>query len=190
MSPRAISIVHVVDDAVHLRDGVALGLEFLAGELERYLAGRIEFAGHELKLHEQTRRAAGVVVAFLARPRAHDVRHQETDLGRREEFTGALARAFGKLPQQVFVGAAEEIRLHVGEAEPVARIGEGLDDGAQLGRVDVALAVALGGEVHHVDDAGERRVLLDDGANRLGQVLADVLWAVSPSSGHRRLRDR
>ena len=128
VSPRAISIVHVVDDAVHLRDGVALGLEFLAGQLERHLARRVEFAGDKLELHQQARRAAGVVVAVLAGPRPHDVRHEEADLGRREEFAGALARAFRELPQQVFVGAAEEIRLHVGKAEAVAGIGEGLDD--------------------------------------------------------------
>ena len=70
---------------------------------------------------------------------------------------GALARALGELAQQVLVGAAEEVGLHVGEAEPVARVGEGLDHAAQLGRVDVTLAVALGGEVDHVDDARQRR---------------------------------
>ena len=166
-----------MDDRVHLRDGVALGLQLLAVELERHLAGRIELARDELQLDEQARRAAGIVVAVLAGLRAHDVRHQEADLGRREELAGALARAFGELPQQVLVGAAEEIGLHVGEAEAVARIGEGLDDAAQLGRVDVALAVALGGEVDDVDDARQRRVVLHDGAHRLGQVLADVLRA-------------
>ena len=67
-------------------------------------------------------------MAFLAGPRAHDVRHQETDFGRREELAGALARSFGELAQQVFVGAAEEIGLHIGKAEAVARIGKRLDD--------------------------------------------------------------
>ena len=177
--------LHVVDDGVHLRDGVALGLKLLAGELERHLARRVELARDELQLHQQARRAAGVVVALLARARAHDVRHQEADLGRGEELTRALARAFRELAQQVLVGAAEEVGLHVGQAQPIARIGEGLDDTAQLRRVDVALAVPLGGEVDDVDDAGKRRVVLDDGAHRLGQVLADilgrVLWPLSSS---------
>ena len=179
-----------MDDRVHLRDGVALGLKLLAVELERHLAGRIEFARDELQLDQQPGRAAGVVVAVLARPRAHDVRHEEADLGRREELARALARAFGEFPEQVFVGAAEEVGLHVGEAEPVARVGEGLDDTAQLGRVDVPLAVALGGEVDDVDDARQRRVVPHDGADGLGQVLADVLrrrGAASSSSGHSKL---
>jgi hypothetical protein len=89
------------------------------------------------------------------------VGHQKAGLGRSEELARALARAFGELAQQVFAGATEEVRLHVGEPQAVAQVGEGLHHAAQLGRVDVALAVALGGEVHHVDDARERGVLFD-----------------------------
>ena len=65
--------------------------------------------------------------------------------------------------------------MHVGEAKPVPRIGKSLDHGSKLRRVDVALAVALGGEIHHVDDARERRVLAHDRAHGFGQVLADVI---------------
>ena len=114
-------------------------------------------------------------MAGLAGPRAQDVRHQEAHFGRREELAGALAGALGELAQQVFVGAPQKVGLHVGQAQPVARVGEGLDHAAQLGRVDVALAVALGGEVHHVDDAGQRRVVLDDRAHGFGQMVADIL---------------
>ena len=114
-------------------------------------------------------------MAGLARPGAQDTGHEEADLGRREELTGALARTLSELPQQVLVGAAEEVRLDVGQAEAVARVGEGLDHPAQLGRVDVALAVALSCEVDHVDDARQARVVADDGTHRLGQVLPDVL---------------
>ena len=138
------------------------------------MLGRIELAGDELQLDQQPARAAGVVVAGLARLRPQDAGHQEADLGRREELARALARALGELPQQVLVGAPEEVGLHVGQAQAVARVGEGLDDAAQLGRVDVALAVALGGEVDDVDDARQRRVVAHDRAHRLGEVLADV----------------
>ena len=40
--------VHVVDDGVHMRDGVALGLQFLAVELERDAAGGVEFGGRRV----------------------------------------------------------------------------------------------------------------------------------------------
>ena len=48
---------------------------------------------------------------------------------------------------------------------------------ASPSRVDVALAVAFGGEVHHVDHAGQRWVVTDDGADGPGQVLAHVVRA-------------
>lgn len=46
---------HVVDDRVHLGDGVALGCQFLPVELERHLGRGIKFATDELQLHQQTR---------------------------------------------------------------------------------------------------------------------------------------
>ena len=57
--------------------------------------------------------------------------HQEADLGGGEELAGTLAGAFRKLAQQVLVGAAQEVGLHVGEAEAVAGVGEGFDDGGE-----------------------------------------------------------
>ena len=123
---------------------------------------------------EQPGRAAGVVVAVLARSWAHDVGHEEADFGGREELARALAGAFRELAEQVLIGAAQEVGLHVGEAEPVSRIGERLHHGGEPGRVDVALAVALGCEVHQVDHAGEGGVVADDRTYRPRQVLADV----------------
>ena len=102
----------------------------------------------------------------LAGPGAHDVGHEEADLCGREELARALAGALCELAQQVLVGTAQEVGLHVGEAQSVAGIGEGLDHGGEAGRVEVALAVALGGEVHEVDNAGESGVVANDGANR------------------------
>ena len=136
--------------------------------------GGVEFAGSELELDEQAGRAAGVVVASLAGSRAHDVRHEEADLSGGEELARALTGTFRKLAQQVLVGAAEEVGLYVGEAEPVTGIGKGLDDRSELGRVDVALAIALGREIDEIDDARQRGVLLHDRPHGPCQMLADV----------------
>ena len=149
------SDIHVVNDSVHMGDGIAVGLQFLPVELEGNAAGGIGFAGDQLELDEQPGGAAGVVVAVLAGLRAHQVRHQEAHLRGREELAGALAGAFGELAQQVLVGAAEEVGLHVGEAEPVPGIGKGLHHRGESGRVDITLAVALGSEVDQVYDARE-----------------------------------
>ena len=121
-------------------------------------------------------------MAVLAGPRAHDVRHQKADLGRGEKLSRALARSLGELAQQVFVSAAEEIGLHIGEAEPVARVGEGFDHGGEPGRVDVALAVARGRKIHEVDDARESGVVTRHRPRGPGQMLADVGWAGAPAA--------
>ena len=59
--------VHVVDDGVHVGDGVAVCLQLLPIEPEGDAAGGIGLAGDELQFDEQPRRAAGVVVARLVR---------------------------------------------------------------------------------------------------------------------------
>jgi hypothetical protein len=64
----------------------------------------------------QAGRAAGVVVTRLAWLRAQDPGHQEADLGRREEFAGALAGTLCELAEEVLVGATEEVGLHIGES--------------------------------------------------------------------------
>jgi hypothetical protein len=61
--------------------------------------------------------------------------------------------------------------------DEIDRLGEGLYHLAQLGRVDVALAVPLGGEVDNIDDSRERRILPHDCAHGFSKVLADVLGA-------------
>ena len=160
--------------AVHVGDGVAVGLQLLPIEPEGDLAGGIGLPSDQLEFDEQPCRAAGVVVARLAGPWAHDMGHEEADLGGGKELARALAGALGELAEQVFVSAAQEVGLHVGEAQPVSGIGEGLDDGGEARRVEIALGVALGGEVHQVDDAGEGRVVTNDGADGPRQVLADV----------------
>ena len=94
-----------------------------------------------------------------------------------KEFTRALAGAFGKFPQEEFVGAAKKIGLNVGKSQAVARIGEGFDDLGEFRRVDIAFSIALGGEIYKVNDARERGVISHDGADRFCQVLANILRA-------------
>ena len=106
--------VHVVDYGVHVGDGVAVGLQFLAVELEGHAAGGVGLACDELQFDEQPRRAAGVVVARLAGPGTHEVGHEETDLCGGEELARALAGTLRELAEQVLVGATQEVGLHVG----------------------------------------------------------------------------
>ena len=100
--------------------------------------------------------------------------HEEADLGGGEELARALTGTFGKFAEQVLVGAAQEVGLHVGQAEPVSGIGEGLHHVGELGRVEVALAVALGGEIDEIDDARKRGILPHNRPHSPGQMLADV----------------
>ena len=60
--------------------------------------------------------------------------HEEADLGGGEELARALAGTLGEFAEQVLVGAAQEVGLHVGEAQAVAGVGESLDDGGESGR--------------------------------------------------------
>ena len=87
----------------------------------------------------------------------------------------ALAGTFREFTEKVLVGAAQKVGLHVGQAQAVAGVGEGLDDGSEAGRVEVAFAVALRSEVHEVYDA------------RKGGVVTERRLA-RPSSGARRCR--
>ena len=98
--------VHVVDDRVHVGNGIAVGLQFLAMEPEGHAADGVGLSCDELELDEQPCRAAGVVVALFARLGTHQVCHKDADLGGGEELTCALPRSLGKLAEQVLVGAA------------------------------------------------------------------------------------
>ena len=61
---------HVVNDHVHASDGVAGAGEFLAVELERAGDLVIPLLEREFAFDQQARRAAGVIVNFLALTRA------------------------------------------------------------------------------------------------------------------------
>src|SRR5439155_22919109 len=104
-----------------------------------------------------------------------DMGHQKPDFGRREELARALPRPFSELAEEVLVGAPEKVWRNVGQAQAIARIRKRLDHSTELRRVDVALAVALGGEIDHINHARERGVVLHDEAHGFREVLADVL---------------
>ena len=70
--------------------------------------------------------------------------------------------------------------MHVGKAQAVAGIGEGLHHGGKPGGIDVALGIAFRCEVHQVDDAGKRRVRPYDGADGPCQMLPNVPWPGTP----------
>ena len=73
----------------------------------------------QVGLDEQARRAAVGVIDAQAGLGIEDHRHEHRHLRRRQELAGAAALAFGKLAQQIFVGLAEDVLLHVLQSEPV-----------------------------------------------------------------------
>jgi hypothetical protein len=176
VSPIWISPLQVVDNHVHVGHGPGAGLVFLAVEL----GGREIFAGaqahlfhqHELAFDEEASGAAAGVVDFLAGLGVHDARHHVADLGGRVEFAGALAGVFGELADEVFVAAADDVGLDVGEAEPLGA--DGLDEVGEPVVVEVALAVGGGVEVDAVDDALEQRIRVGDVPEERGKRGADL----------------
>ena len=96
VSPRSMLDLHIVDDGVHVGDGVAVSLQLLPVEPEGNAAGGVGLPSDQLEFDEQSRRTAGVIVARLAGPGAHDVGHQEADLCGGEELARALTRTFGE----------------------------------------------------------------------------------------------
>ena len=125
----------------------------------------------QLRLDAQAKGAGGRVVEIVTRLRVEDVANQMAHVGGREELAGAAA-PLGKLADEVLVGAAQEVGLHVVEAQ--ALFAEDVDQARQGVVVEQAL-VALGGvEVAAVDDADQVLVLAGDGAQVIGQQRAQA----------------
>jgi hypothetical protein len=172
--------LHVVDDGVHARHGELLGADVLAEEPERSDLGRqahgavlphaVLFDQAQVRLDQEASRAAARIVDRLPGRGVEDARHERGHLRRREELARRGTRALRELAQQVLVGAAEEVWLHVVEAEAV--LIEDADQRRQPVVVEDALAGGGGVEVGDVDDARQPRVFPGDGANGVGQVLA------------------
>jgi hypothetical protein len=94
-------------------------------------------------------------------------------LGGSEILARALAAgAFGKLSDEVFVAAADDVGLDVGQAE--ALLADLLDEVREAVVFEVALAVGGGVEVDAVDDPFEGRVGLGDVVEIAGERLADL----------------
>ncbi len=128
---------------------------------------------NQLALDEQAGGTAAGIVNVHAGLGVHDSGHDEADLGRGVELAGALAAALGELADEILIAAADDVGLDVIETESLGA--DGLDEVAQAGVVDIALAVGGGVEVDAVDDALEQRVGVGDGAEVGGELLADLV---------------
>jgi len=169
--------LHVVDDHVHVGHGPGAGLVFLPVELDWggvLLPGRAQlFVVDEAALYEQAGGAATGIIDVHSGCGIHDAGHDETDLCRCVELACALAAALGKFSDEVFIASPDDVRLYVGEPESLGA--DGLDEIAQPGVINVALAVGGGVEINAVNDALEQRVGVGDGPEVGGKLLADLV---------------
>ena len=72
-----------------------------------------------MALDQQSRRTAARVIDGHARLGVEDDRHEDGHLAGSVELARALALVLGELPQQVLVGPADHVGLHVVQAESV-----------------------------------------------------------------------
>lgn len=166
-----------MDDHVHVGHRPGLRRVLLAVELKRrVILARSQvhfFFEHELALDEKSRRAAAGIVHGHARLGVENARHDHADLFWRVELAGAGDAALGEFADEIFVGAADDIGLDVGE--PEALLADALDQIAQAVVVEIAHAVGGGVEIDPVDDSLEERVLVGDVAQDRGELLADLV---------------
>ena len=177
-----------MDENVHAGHREGSGIDLLSTEAQRSgLRGGAEFVAEaELTFDEQSGRAAGGIVDFFAGLRIEDAGHEHGNFARGVELAGALSLSFGELADEVFVGAAEKVRLDVLESEAVLR--EQLNERAQLVVAEDALAGGGLVEVLNIDDAVQARVLAGDGADDVGQQLAEsggLLLQIRPARAGR-----
>ena len=117
-------------------------------------------------LHEHPARpAAGVVYPSVV---GLDHRHQQLDhAGRGVELAAALALRAGEAPQEVLVGAAQDVlllALRVAQADGADQV----EQLAQAGLVQVGTGVGFG------QDAAQARILPLDGGHRIVNQLAHL----------------
>lgn len=130
------------------------------------------FFQHELALDEQTGRAAAGVVDFHTRLRVNNARHEQAHILGRVELAGAGDAARDELTDEVFITAADDIRLDVVEIE--ALVADAPDEVAQPVVGQIAHAVGGRIEVHPVNDSLQQRVFVGDGAQVSGELLSDL----------------
>ena len=136
----------------------------------------------QVALDEQPARAAAGVVDRHARLGVQHPGHEHGHLSGRVELPGALALPLGELPQQVLVGSAQDVGLHVVEAEAVLGVVEDLHQGAEPLVVHDPLPGGRGVEVGDVDDALEPGVLPGDGPHGVGESTRPSRWSPWPGS--------
>ena len=189
--------LHVVDESVHAGHCEGGGVDFLAEEFQRGDLGRellrpVAFHAElldqpQVGFDEQPRRAAVGVIDALAGLGIEDNRHEQRHLRRRQELAGAAALAFGKLAQEVFVGLAQDVLLHVLQSETV--LVEDLDERGKAVVIEHPLAGGGGVEVGDVYDALEARVDAGDGTDGVGEVFAHPFGPLGDLSPAGFLRD-
>ena len=158
-----------MDEGVHLGRGHVIGLQLLAVEQDgvgvvvgRQLGhGLAQRVGQltpvaQLCLDAQAKGAGGRVVEVVTRLRVENVADQMAHVGGREELAGAAA-PLGKLADEVLIGAAQQVGLHVVEAQPL--LAHDVDQARQDVVVQQALVALTGVEVAPVDDAKQVLVL-------------------------------
>ena len=99
--------------------------------------------------------------------------HDEADFLGSVKFPGAGDAAFGKLTNEVLVGAADDIRLHVSKtkllfADPFDKIGQ-----AVIGQVPDA--VGGGVKIYSVDDPLKQGIFVGDSSQMGGELLPDLV---------------
>ncbi len=162
----------VVQEHVHLRHGEGDRVYLLPIQLGSLaLLRRVLLLEEEPRLDEQTSRAAGRVVDGGVGLGVEQVCHQPADLFGRVELTRRLALPLGKLPQQVLVGSAEDVRLGVLQPQPVAA--DDLNEGRKPVVIEGTLAALSLVVVLDVQNAEEFGVVLGNVTHRVGDELAE-----------------
>lgn len=127
----------------------------------------------ELAFDEQAGGAAAGIVDVHSGLGVHEARDEEADFGGSVEFARALAAAFGEFADEVFVAAADDVGLDIGQTE--ALFADALDQIAETVVGEIADAVSGGVEVDAIDDAVEQRIFVGDGPQARGKLLADAI---------------
>src|SRR5213079_1717526 len=160
----------------HASDGITGPREFLPVGLKWARDFVVALLEREFAFDEQTGRAAGVIVNFFALTRARQISDEPADLLRREKFTSALALALGEFPQEIFVGAAEKIRLNIVKTESITRIGKLFHNSPQSLIAYFAFAAARFVEINNVDYAAQRWIRFHDRADSRRELLTKRFW--------------
>ena len=140
-----------------------------------------------MALDQKPCRAAAGIVDLHARLRFQDASYEDCDFPRRVKLPGCLSLALGEFSQQVLVGPAEYVRLHVLQAKPVAA--QGLDQGGKAPLIHDGLTGSGFVEVLDVYDALELGVLPGHGPDGVGEVLSQARGLLPDPGPPSKLRD-